>query len=133
MEGKESLELHPGVGREPMPGVWEVSDGIRASPSSAGMGMEGSRERNKGGFAPLSAGLVLPCLMKIRNLGRADFLLDLTPSICQTAELLQGSRSGEGLTGARLQLQLQAQSWAEMFATHSSFFFFFSFPRKQTN
>lgn len=76
-----------------------------------------------GGFAPLSVGLVLPCLMKITGLGRADFLPDLTPPICQITELLQSSRSGEGGTGARLQLQLQAQSWAEMFATHSSFFF----------
>lgn len=75
-----------------------------------------------GGFAPLSVGLVLPCLMKITGLGRADFLADLTPPICQITELLQSSRSEQGGTGARLQLQLQAQSWAEMFATHSSFF-----------
>lgn len=75
-----------------------------------------------GGFAPLSVGLVLPCLMKITGLGRADFLPDLTPPICQITELLQSSRSREGGTGARLQLQLQAQSWAGMFATHSSFF-----------
>lgn len=45
MEGKESLELHPEVGRELIPGVWEVSGGIRAPPSPAGTGMEGSRER----------------------------------------------------------------------------------------
>lgn len=71
-----------------------------------------------GGFAPLSVGLVLPRLMKITGLGRADFLPDLTPPICQITELLQRSRSREGGTGARLQLQLQAQSWAGMFATH---------------
>lgn len=45
-----------------------------------------------GGFAPLSVGLVLPRLMKITGLGRADFLADLTPPICQITELLQSSR-----------------------------------------
>lgn len=70
-----------------------------------------------GGFVPLSAGLVLPCLMKIRNLARAGFLPNLTSQICQITELLQSSRSTESATGARLQLRLQAQ----IFATHSSF------------
>lgn len=44
MEGKESLAPHPGSGREGMPAVWEVPDGIRAPPSPVGMGIKGSRE-----------------------------------------------------------------------------------------
>lgn len=95
MEAKEKLGTSP-RGRE------------RTDPRSLGGqshskpcwdGREGQQGEEKGGFAPLSAGLVLPCLMKIRNLGRADFLPDLTPPICQRTELLQSSRSGEGGTG----------------------------------
>lgn len=82
-----------------------------------------------------AAGLVLPCLLKITNMERADFLPDLAPLIYQITELLQSFKlqSRAGGTGDRLQPQLQAlvlntEARAEMFAAHGTGFA----PEKKT-
>lgn len=127
MEGKKSLELHPGDGRELIPGVWEGR-----APQQARLGwdgQEGQQGEGKGGFVPLSAGLVLPCLMKIRNLGRADFLPDLTPLICQRTELLQSSRGGEGGTEQGCSSSCRHSPGQGRLQPTASFFS----PRKQRN
>lgn len=88
-----------------------------------------------GGFAPVSAGLVLPCLVKITNMGRADLLPHVAP-ISRISELLQSfePESQAGSTGERLPSRLQAPALdagarAEMFPSRGSSFA----PEKQTN
>lgn len=99
-------------------------------------GHKGEQGGETSGFAPVSAGLVLPRVMEITNMERADFLPDLAPRIYQITELLQRFklRSWADGTGERLWPQMQApvldtEARAEVFATRGSSFA----PEKQTN